>query len=275
MMWDQLVREGEVDFAKPLARALLRDARLSWGARGLFAFLWDLPAGWRPNSIHIAKMGPDGRDAVRARLAELEKVGALRIELIRGEGGQLAGKRWVLVAPERWARESPLSGGSTPKTLSDVGITEGRISRSSANPKIGKPNSKVLQKTQGSPNKRPPPPIQTPTDETSRTCPHTKVVDERDLDDLRQALISEAKAGGKRKPEAWSGAAIRRIRQNGADPEDLALLERWRDRKAAEAAYKGRLNEPPPGMVLASLNPSEHPKSVPPPDWDAPVRLQD
>lgn len=274
-MEEILVREGEVHFAKPIVRALLRDGRLSWGARGLFAFLWDLPVGWKPNIAHLAKMGPDGRDAVRARLAELEAIGALRIEPIRGPDGKLAGKRWVLVAPERWARESPLSGSSKPEPAPGAGSTEKRVSRSSANPKIRKPDTKGLQKNKGSPKKRPPPPTRAPAEEASPPQPPAGVVVEEDLEDLRRALMAEAKAGGKRKPEAWSGAAIRRIRQNGADPEDLALLERWRDRKAAEAAYKGRLNEPPPGMVLASPNLSETPKSLPPPDWDAPVRLQD
>ena len=40
----EIRREGEINYAKPLARALLRDSRLSFGARGLFAYLWDLPA---------------------------------------------------------------------------------------------------------------------------------------------------------------------------------------------------------------------------------------
>lgn len=45
-MADSLVREGKVSYAKPIHRALLRDARLSFGARGLFAFIWDLPRNW-------------------------------------------------------------------------------------------------------------------------------------------------------------------------------------------------------------------------------------
>jgi len=59
---------------------------------------------------HLAKMGPEKRDAIRSRLYELEKVKAIRIERLRGDGGRLEGCRWVLVAPERWARELPLSG---------------------------------------------------------------------------------------------------------------------------------------------------------------------
>lgn len=261
---DQLVHEGEVNFAKPLARALLRDARLSWGARGLFAFLWDLPGGWRPNVQHIAKMGRDGRDAVRARLAELEEVGALRIEPIRVEGGQLAGKRWVLVAPERWARESQLTAAATPESAPGEDSTEERVSRSSVGPKIGKRETKVLQ-NKGSPRKRPPPAAPSP--------PHHLVgVGEADLAELRQALIAEGRASGKRQPDGWAAAAVRRIRKDGADLDDLALLDRWRASKAAEAAHSARRDQPPPGMALASSAHSPATKSIPPADWAAPVR---
>ena len=99
----RIIREGEIDFSKPLPRALLRDSRLSFGARGLFAFLWDLPRGWSPCLAHLVKMAPEGRDALRARLGELQRVGAIRIEANREDeagnqlpAGQIAGRRWVL-----------------------------------------------------------------------------------------------------------------------------------------------------------------------------------
>lgn len=128
-------REGEIDYAKPLPRALLRDSRLSFGARGLFAFLWDLPRGWTIRLIHLIRMAPEGRDALRSRLHELEEVGAIRIEPIRVEGGRVAGKRWILVAPDRWAIEAPLQDDST----------EERVFRFSADPIIENPATKVLQ----------------------------------------------------------------------------------------------------------------------------------
>lgn len=134
-------REGEVAFAVPLPRALFRDARLTFGARGLFAFLWDLPEGWVLRLGHLVKMGPDGRDALRARLRELEQVGAVRIEAIRADGGRVAGKRWVLIAADRWAIEASLAQES----LQGEGSTEERVSRSSVKPIIGKPDAKVLQ----------------------------------------------------------------------------------------------------------------------------------
>ncbi|WP_119967227.1 hypothetical protein [Simplicispira lacusdiani] len=111
MSGDAIVHEGRERYSVPVHRAALRDSRLSWGARGLFAFLWDLPSNWTPCAAHLKKMGPDGRDAVRARLAELEAVGALRFERIPGEGGRFSGTRWVILSPAAWAREAPLRGG--------------------------------------------------------------------------------------------------------------------------------------------------------------------
>src|ERR1035437_6926487 len=94
----EIRREGLIAFSVPFPRALFRDSRLTFGGRGLFAFLWDLPEGWVLRLGHLVTMGPEGRDALRARLRELEHVGAVRIEAIRADGGRVAGKRWVLIA---------------------------------------------------------------------------------------------------------------------------------------------------------------------------------
>ena len=114
---DEVVHEGRENYAVPMHRAALRDARLSWGGRGLFNFLWDLPSNWKPNATHLAEMGPEGRAAVRARLAELQKIGAVRLEKLRDpENKKLLGTRWVIVSPGSWAREAPLKKTESQKT---------------------------------------------------------------------------------------------------------------------------------------------------------------
>lgn len=140
-MADQITREGEVSYARPLARALLRDRRITWGAKGLFAFLWDCPRNWSPNVEHLKGMGPERRDAIRSRLRELEDVGAMRREPLFGEDGKLSGSHWILRAPHLWAIESSLKS------------TEGRDSRPSEIPNVGKAKSKVHQ-DKDSANKR-------------------------------------------------------------------------------------------------------------------------
>lgn len=60
-----------------LPNAVIRDRRLSFKAIGLMAHIMSLPDGWRINSDRLAMAGPDGRDAIRAGLRELEAAGYL------------------------------------------------------------------------------------------------------------------------------------------------------------------------------------------------------
>lgn len=132
--------EGREPIRAQIPRALLRDRRLSFGARGLFAFLWDLPSGWEIRLAHLATLGPEGRDAVRARLRELEGVRAIRIEEARREDGTISGKTWIMVNPDRWAIESPLSLAKKDKEIklnSDI--------PTSVDTQVGESDAKVLQ----------------------------------------------------------------------------------------------------------------------------------
>ncbi len=209
---DELVWEGEIDFAKPIHRALLRDARLSWGARGLFSFLWDLPRGWRPRLSHLVCMAPDGRDAVRSRIKELECLGAIRFEPIRGEGGRLCGKRWVLVSPERWAVAA---------SLSSIGFTEDRKTRSSVNPIVGKTGAKVHLE-EGSPN-------QVSTMLKTTTPEATASILTEQVSQLVDAALWQANKSGNRIRDvvAWKRALRVRLKASGATVDDVAALAEY------------------------------------------------
>lgn len=60
-----------------IRNGVINDHRLSWKARGLLVYILSKPDGWRTNSQHLAKIGPDGRDAVRTGLEELRQAGYL------------------------------------------------------------------------------------------------------------------------------------------------------------------------------------------------------
>jgi len=51
---------------------VLRDARLSWKATGIGAYLLAQPDNWQANVRHLSKQKKDGRDAVSSGLKELE-----------------------------------------------------------------------------------------------------------------------------------------------------------------------------------------------------------
>lgn len=73
-----IVRRQRLDRWTTIPNDVLRDHRLSWKARGLLAHLLSMPDGWRTSSDRLARLGPDGRDAVRSGLAELEAAGYLQ-----------------------------------------------------------------------------------------------------------------------------------------------------------------------------------------------------
>jgi len=54
---------------------IIRNQRISHRARGVLCLLLSMPDDWRVNAEWIAMHGTEGRDAVRAALAELEAAG--------------------------------------------------------------------------------------------------------------------------------------------------------------------------------------------------------
>lgn len=170
----QILRNGEdTPFTKPIKRALLRDARLSYGARGLFAMLWDFPSDWVFYSSHIVGMSPCGMTQLKSYLKELRSIGAIKIlpkQLSNEEAialnkisqktyraGQITGKQWILNNPDYWAIETSLSNVNNPDQQSPP---KGRFSTCRQNqasdiPTIGESTAKGLQ-LEGSNILRPP-----------------------------------------------------------------------------------------------------------------------
>lgn len=74
-----------------MANETIRDATLSYKARGLLLYLLSLPDDWTVSSEHLARVSErDGRDAVRTGLDELERAGYLKRWRHQDERG-----RWI------------------------------------------------------------------------------------------------------------------------------------------------------------------------------------
>lgn len=89
-----------------MSNAWIRDARLSWEARALLAWLISHDPTFTINEDTIINGGNAKRDKVRRMIAELEEYGYLVRSRKRGEGGKLGGviytitDPWVSVIPQ-------------------------------------------------------------------------------------------------------------------------------------------------------------------------------
>ncbi|MFJ9380497.1 hypothetical protein [Streptomyces sp. NPDC101455] len=72
-----------------IANGLFRDTRLSYKAKGAFGYVSTHRDGWQVTIADLVRLGPDGREAVRAALVELERHGYLVRERLRSPDGTL------------------------------------------------------------------------------------------------------------------------------------------------------------------------------------------
>ncbi|MGW2975665.1 hypothetical protein ACWDBO_55705 [Streptomyces mirabilis] len=85
------VRRGVMaaDQFTQIANGLFRDSRISYRAKGVFGYISTHRNGWLVTIAALVALGPDGRDAVRAGLNELEKCGYLVRDRVRRPNGTL------------------------------------------------------------------------------------------------------------------------------------------------------------------------------------------
>lgn len=94
----------------------IRDKRLSFRARGILAYLLDMPDGWDVKSEFLASQGKEGREAVRTGLGELAVCGYYRLERRQLRDGTFQMGTAISEEPvESWAAESAeFSGKAVP-----------------------------------------------------------------------------------------------------------------------------------------------------------------
>ncbi len=90
-----------------IANAIVRDASLSYRARGLLILLLSMPDNWETSSMWLAARAPEGRDAVRKALKELEGRGYLRRTKQRGPDGRIRIVTTVFDRPQEHQKPKP------------------------------------------------------------------------------------------------------------------------------------------------------------------------
>ncbi|MEY8441834.1 conserved phage C-terminal domain-containing protein [Lactobacillaceae bacterium 24-114] len=101
------IRKDRSNHVTILDQALVRDDRLSWKARGIFAYLWSQSDNWDFNEREVAKHSTDGRDSLRRGLKELECYGYLERNQLNDKKGKFDGYSWTL--HEKPRSENPTS----------------------------------------------------------------------------------------------------------------------------------------------------------------------
>lgn len=96
---------------------LIEDPKLSWKAKGLYAYLTSRPDGWEVREMDLERRSNDGRTSLRAGIRELEESGWLTRKQER-EGGKYTHTSFTL-------HRSPSTGNpSTEKPTTEKPSTE-------------------------------------------------------------------------------------------------------------------------------------------------------
>lgn len=92
-----------------MSNAWVRDERLTLRARGLLLHLLSHREGWTLTVDQLVKVNPEGKDAIRTALKELEQHGYLRREQSRGVNAKFGNMDYVLMDPEENPQVKPLT----------------------------------------------------------------------------------------------------------------------------------------------------------------------
>lgn len=76
--------------------SVLQDGRLSFGARGLFIYMWSMPDDWQFYKKVLYKQSTEGRKKIDSYVAELQALGYLALKNKRQTRGKFGGYDWVL-----------------------------------------------------------------------------------------------------------------------------------------------------------------------------------
>ncbi|UOB04694.1 hypothetical protein [[Acidovorax] ebreus] len=209
-----------------IANSVLRDSRLSYRARGILARLLSNADGFAMNADDLARESArEGRDAVRAGLAELASRGYLQREKRQDERGRWLTELYIFDTPQPFATDVGFSGVGSP-TPENPAVGD---------PGVGKPGAtrKTREKNQ---EETPPPPrahAHTQGDQQTGSLP-------ADGGGGDENFLCEAARKAKLPP-----ATSRRVDQlaEGATPEQQALLALLLEQLPALAA-EGKVKAP-------------------------------
>lgn len=128
---------------------ILRDSRLSWGARGLMSFIVSQCAGYSISREELIAASPMGRDGLKSLLDELRGFGYLEISQAR-EGGKFGASIMIAKLPTV-SHSEPLTGlplTAAPSTENPLTPLNTKVINNTNLPPIVPRNAEVAQVTE-------------------------------------------------------------------------------------------------------------------------------
>ncbi|MEV5358156.1 hypothetical protein [Streptomyces sp. NPDC052693] len=122
------IRRGvmSADQFTQVANALFRDGRLSFKAKGIFGYLSTHRSGWQVTVADLVRVGPDGREAVRTGLQELERHRYLIRERLRRPDGTLGEIIYCITDRPATLHLAPAAEAGTQAASPPAGHADGR-----------------------------------------------------------------------------------------------------------------------------------------------------
>lgn len=90
------VKIEKTKYYTTISNIVLNDIRLSWRAKGLWAYMMSLPDDWDYSIRGLATRAKDGRDSVMSGLNELKKHGYLTVESVRDSCGRIVDSEYTI-----------------------------------------------------------------------------------------------------------------------------------------------------------------------------------
>jgi hypothetical protein len=120
-----------------LDKTCLHDVNLSWGAKGLHAYLISMPDNWSVRVSHLQQQAINGRDVVRRHLSELQKAGYLKKSSRRdSDTGRFEGLEYLVLE----FRDPELNDNS-PEPENPSSVKNEQLSPGAGKPATGNPAS--------------------------------------------------------------------------------------------------------------------------------------
>lgn len=190
----------------------IEDARLSWRALGLLAYLLSRPDNWEANYRHLASLRGDGQHSIRSVLKELEEMGYIERRRERDASGKF---QWVQVIYEN-SRVAPC--GDSPRMVAQRAVDHAMVDQRAVEGAEGK------------------------TEDPIPDVPSTETKAEAER--LCELLAERMEANGCKRPtitKTWVDDMDRMLRLDGREPEKVANCIRW---SQSDPFWRGNILSP-------------------------------